>query len=48
MKDRRSKHFKAEEDISGEGAGKVKEQNGARAVSALCLVWTSSPMTGFS
>lgn len=46
MKDRRRKHFKAEEDISGEGAGKVKGQNGSRAVSALCLVWISLPMTG--
>lgn len=44
----RSKHFKDEEENSGEGAGEGKEQNRTRDVSVSCMVWTSSPVTGFS
>lgn len=44
----RSKHFKDEEDSSGERAGKGKGQNRARDASVSCMVWTSSPVTGFS
>jgi hypothetical protein len=47
MKDR-SKRLEDEEDCSGEGAGTGKGQNGTKDVSVSCLVWTSSPVAGFS